>query len=73
MLLQSSEKNVAANSPKAQLLLDVQSIHQSLKAQQLCSIPGSLFCFKNVIPTLETQTQKRLGTVKTRFYIEEMI
>jgi len=31
-----------------------------------------LFLFRDVIPTLEIYTQKRLGTVKMRFYIVEM-
>ena len=39
---------------------------------QLFSIPQQLFQFKNVMPTLEVNTQKRLGTVKPRFYIVEM-
>ena len=47
----------------------------------LCSTPKRLFLFRNVIPTLEIETQKctpeidtkkRLGTVKKRFYIVEM-
>ena len=33
----------------------------------LFSILKRLFQLKNVIPTLEIQTQKRLGTVKTRW------
>ncbi len=32
----------------------------------------TFFKFRNVILTLETLTQKRLGTVQTRFYIVEM-
>ena len=38
----------------------------------LFPIPKRLSQFRNVIPTLEIHTQKRLGTVKTRFYIVEM-
>ena len=36
-----------------QLLLNVQSIHESLKAQQLFSIAERLFQLRDVIPTLE--------------------
>ncbi len=39
---------------------------------QLFPIPKGLFQFRNVIPTLGIKTQKRLGTVKTPFYIVEM-
>ena len=39
---------------------------------QLFSIPKHLLLFRNAIPTLEIQVEKRLGTVKRRFYIEEM-
>ncbi len=40
---------------------------------QLFSIPKRIFYFKNVIPTLEIYAQKRLGTVRTCFYIEEIL
>ena len=39
---------------------------------QVLSTPKHLFYFRDVIPTLKNQTLKRLGTVKTRFYIVEM-
>ena len=38
----------------------------------LFSVPKRLFCFGSIIPTLEIKTQKRLGTVKTRFYTAEV-
>ena len=41
-------------------------------ASQLFLILKRLFQFKNAIPILEIQTQKRLGTVTTRLYIVEM-
>ena len=40
---------------------------------KLFSIPKRRFFFGNVIRTLEISTQKRLGTVKTRFYIVEVL
>ncbi len=35
--------------------------------QQFFSFQKRLFCFRNIIPTLDAQTQKHLGTVTTRF------
>jgi len=35
-------------------------------------IASCLFLLRNVIPTLESQTQKRLWTVALRFYVGEM-
>ena len=39
---------------------------------KLFSIPEHLFQFRNVIRTLEIQTQQRLGTAKMRFYNVDM-
>ncbi len=44
-----------------------------MQTHQLFSTPKRLFAFRNVVPTLENKTQKRLGTVKTRFYIVKML
>ncbi len=40
--------------------------------QQLFSIPERLCHYRNVRPTVEIYSQKRVGTEKTRFYIVQM-
>ena len=46
---------------------------QVTRGPETLSIPKCLFYLRNVISTLEIQTQKSLGTVQTRFHIAEML
>ncbi len=52
------------------MLHNAQAACQIGCANQLFSLQKRLFQFKDLIPTLENQTQKQ-GTLKMRFYIVE--